>query len=155
MKTITIKNRKNITFKVIVDDDTFEWASKLKWNICRNGYARRSHYEKGKLLKTILLHREVIGAESKEVDHKNGNTLDNRRKNLRLCDHKENMKNRKGFGKSQYKGVSKQKNKWQSAIKVNGKQIYLGVFSNEIDAAKAYNKVAKKYQGEFAFLNNL
>ena len=93
--------------------------------------------------------------KGKEVDHKNGNTLDNRHSNLRVCTHQENCRNRRPNKNcvSSYKGVSWFKGKWTAIINCNGKHRYLGRFKNEIDAAKAYDKAAKKAFGEFACLN--
>jgi len=92
-----------------------------------------------------------------EVDHINHNRLDNRKSNLRGCTHKENMFNRRSYKKSRskYKGVAwhKHNKMWPSNITVDGRQIPLGYFKNEIDAAKAYDMASKKYQGAFAFLN--
>jgi hypothetical protein len=91
------------------------------------------------------------------VDHRNLNGLDNRRSNLRLATHGENNQNkrkRKGAS-SRYIGVSFEKRikKWSARIMYKGKAIWLGNFKNEIDAALAYDKAARKYYGEFARLN--
>lgn len=94
------------------------------------------------------------------IDHKNGNTLDNRRENLRICTYSENNRNRKQISsnnKSGYKGVSwdKQKNKWRTCLNINKKQKHIGFFNDIIEAAKAYNEAAIKYFGEFAKLNKI
>lgn len=92
--------------------------------------------------------------------------MDNRKVNLRIATHKQNVWHRRKFirrtsggfqkpSRSRYKGVDwvKDIKRWRVRIRVNGKRIYLGSYENEIDAAKAYDKAAKKYHGEFASLN--
>lgn len=101
-----------------------------------------------------------------EVDHIDGDCLNNRLGNLRWVTHEQNLQNRKKtksknkYGKySKFKGVYWCQNgsagKWKSQIKVNKKRIRLGSFENELDAARAYNEAAKKYHGEFAYLNTV
>ena len=92
------------------------------------------------------------------VDHRNGDGLDNRRDNLRLATHSENMMNRpkiKSPTTSRFVGVyfDKARRLWVARIHLNGKCIWLGRFATEIEAAKAYDEAAKKYHGEFARLN--
>ena len=109
--------------------------------------------------KSWLLHRYLLRPEiGMHVDHINGNRLDNRRENLRVCTHSQNHMNKSSCrGRSKYKGAYwwPQKGKWKSSIKVNGKDKYLGLFLTEEDAAKAYNQAALKHYGEFARLNNV
>jgi len=99
----------------------------------------------------------LIGAKDGEfVDHVNGDPLDNRRSNLRICSQLENARNRKiTDGSSQFKGVSKDiiTGRLSSLIRVNGALKHLGVFDDEVDAAKCYNAAAVYYFGEFARLN--
>ena len=112
---------------------------------------------RGETRKIWALHRDILGnPEGKVVDHINGNKLDNRKYNLRVCSIKENIRNSKPKeGTSKYKGVhwDKSRNKWVSSIKVDREGKYLGRFNKEIDAAKAYDVAAEKYFGEFARLN--
>lgn len=98
------------------------------------------------------------------VDHINRNTLDNSVGNLRWCDHSLNNMNvgkkvRKNKSHSVYKGVTKRKNRakeWQASIRLsNGKNKHIGTFNTEYEAALAYNKIAKKEYGDFAYLNKL
>ena len=110
--------------------------------------------------KRLYLHRLVIDAKKGEyVDHINGDTLDNRRCNLRICTNSENLRNSKTRidNTSGYKGVSykKERKKYIAYININKKRIFLGYYNSKIDAAKAYNIGAKKYHGEFARLNKI
>ena len=94
-----------------------------------------------------------IDPTEKDIDHINGNSLDNRFENLRLATNADNNKNKKKHknNKSGYKGVSwhKRIKKWQAEIQVNNKQIPLGYYTNKFYAALVYARAAKKYFGEF------
>ena len=103
------------------------------------------------------MHRLILGLESKGlfVDHIDGNPLNNKRNNIRICTSSQNNKNKKPHGLSKYLGVCKStgREKWQATIKFNGKYKMLGRFDNEEDAAKCYDAAAKIYHGDFARLN--
>jgi hypothetical protein len=105
----------------------------------------------------ILQKKSKMGTQDVFVDHINGNGLDNRKSNLRICTHQQNCENsrkrKKSFSK--YKGVywSKNAKKWVAQITIDGKSKHLGYFELEEDAAAAYDKAAVKYFGEFACLN--
>lgn len=94
-----------------------------------------------------------------ETDHVNGNRLDNRRENLRICSKFDNMRNRgkQANNTAGYKGVfySIRARRWRAQIRVKGKSIHLGLFDETVDAAKAYNIAALAYFGEFAHLNEI
>ena len=143
----------------IIDQDDFELVSKYNWHVfAQKGYAGTDLPRKdGK--KKLLMHRLIMNPPDKmEIDHINGNVLDNRKKNLRICTHQQNCSNHRGYKK--LKGVGKVKDRplkkpYYASIMVNYKRIHLGYFATEIEAAKAYNKGATKYFGEFAKLNDI
>lgn len=142
----------------IVDDEDFEELSKHKWYCSIAGYAIRSIYVGRKQQTKIWMHREIIHTPpDMQTDHINGNRLDNRRGNLRICTSCGNSKNRK-LNKnniSGFKGVAwdKKHKRWWVHIKTNGNQKHLGYFDDTVQAAHAYDEAAKKYHGEFARLN--
>lgn len=136
----------------IVDAEDFEELNKFKWSVTPKGYVHRSSHNT-----TLRIHRVIMSApKGVQVDHINGNRLDNRKENLRLCNNSENQRNcrvrktnksgYKGVG-SVYGGVTKV---FRARINVNKKQINLGVFETAEEAFKAYQEAAKKYHGEFA-----
>lgn len=142
-----------------VDDEDFQKCSEYKWFTVKGTqtyYAARTlRRVKGKTKKQYLHH--FILNLSTGVDHKNSNGLDCQKHNLRQATKAENNRNRSKTPNlsSKYKGVSlhKQSNRFMAKVAVNSKNIYLGSFNSEIEAAKAYDKVAKIYHGEFAKLN--
>lgn len=109
--------------------------------------------------KIVLLHREIMGIKDPRiiVDHKDGDTLNNCKSNLRVCDYLRNNWNKRmnKRNKSGYKGVSfsKGNNKWRSQIQVRDKFHHIGYFKDKIEAAKAYDEAATELYGEFAWLN--
>ncbi len=139
----------------VVDADDYDWLSRYKWyaNKKASGFYACTH--KGQRL--LYMHRLITGApKDLVVDHIDRNSLNNRRSNLRLCTKRQNSFNQRGQrGTSRYKGVyrHKQLKKWAAVIEKNEKQMRLGFFRCEEDAAKAYDKIAKKIFGEFAYLN--
>jgi hypothetical protein len=136
----------------IVDDDDYDFLMQWKWYF--NGrYAMRCINGK-----TTGMHRLIAGTPAGvEVDHINGNKLDNRRANLRNCTRSENARNCsvRSDNTSGYKGVfwHKQHGKWSARIKLNGKRHHLGDFDTPTEAGAAYDKAAHEMHGEFARLN--
>ena len=144
----------------IVDDEYFDEVNQYNW-YSNNGYAVRSvEISKGKRTKQQM-HRIITNCpDGFEVDHINHDKLDNRKSNLRVCSTSENQQNQKIRTKaktSSYKGVNfdKHAGKWRARIMLNNKREYLGYFTNEIDAAIAYNVAAIELFGEFALLNEI
>lgn len=155
MKEITLTKGQ----KCIVDDNVFEAFSKYKWYAeGRNGRYCACRRIGNKIVK---MHRIILGIDNPKiaVDHINGNSLDNRSINLRTCTWAQNLRNAKlkPSNKSGYKGVcfSNKLNKFRATIKVNYKQISLGLFTCPIEAARAYNAAAILHHGEFARLNEI
>jgi len=145
----------------IVDPEDFERLNKHKWFAVKSSntfYAGRT-IKAGKKFISVRMHREIIHPPGHLlVDHINHNGLDNRKANLRPATCAQNTYNRRQFRKdktSKYTGVSwrKHKKKWVVIICYKRKNIIVGYFKDEKQAAKAYDKAAKKYHGEFASLN--
>lgn len=105
------------------------------------------------------MHRIIMDAKrGQHVDHVSRDGLDNQKRNLRFCSLWENSLNASPrLGTSKYKGVCfrKDSGKWRARIRVRGKLIQLGNFTNEKDAARCYDEAAKEHFGDFAYLNNL
>ena len=151
----------------IVDDCDAEWLNQYRWRASvskkDSPYVIRFKSVCGKRI-AVLMHRLIMGSivgreltRLEIVDHINGNTLDNRRANLRLSTVAENSRNR---GKTKtntsgFKGVFRNKNdgSWYSIITVDRKGVFLGRFQDKIEAAHAYDRGALWYHGEFANLN--
>ena len=142
---------------VIVDDEDFAFLNQFKWQYNYKGYAE-STFGKFPNRKKLKMHRIITDAPAHlQVDHINGNKLDNRRSNLRLCTNSENQRNtkKKITNTSGYKGVTWKKgnNKFAAQIQVDYKNRHIGYFTDPKDAARAYNQKALEYFGEFAVLN--
>lgn len=136
----------------IIDNDDYERVSKYNW--CAHKEGRGYFYAKNSRFR---LHRFILGANDPNifVDHINGNTLDNRKCNLRLATRSENNRNVVSK-RRKYKGVqsvNRKKNPYRAHIRVNYKYISLGSFKTAEEAALAYNKAAIVYFGDFARLN--
>ena len=142
----------------LIDDIDYEYISKYKWCVNNNGrYAVRNQQEGGKY-KTVLMHRQIINPSiDKDIDHINGNGLDNRRSNLRICSDSQNQMNvgLKKSNRSGYKGVDWDimRKKWRAMIRINGVKKNLGCFDKKEEAARAYDEAAKKHHGEFSRTN--
>jgi len=133
----------------IVDDNDFERLNQWKWCYNSWGYAKM-----GQNYKTILMHRLIMKTpEGMETDHINGDRLDNRRSNLRICTNAQNHWNRKKQknNTSKYTGIRwhKEGKKWEATVQFNKKKIYLGLFKNKTEAAKNYNQKARELFGEY------
>ncbi len=143
----------------LVDNEDFEYLNKLKWFVVkrRNNQFGAAKWYKNKF---IYMHRYITNCpDNQYVDHINGNPLDNRKCNLRICTNSENLRNRgrQKNNKSGYKGVDfiKKRKKFRARITILNKEIHLGYFLTEIEAAKAYNSAAIKYHKKFANLNKI
>jgi hypothetical protein len=148
----------------IVDDADFAFLNQWSWQVSKKGYAVRSvHLGKiaGRYKKTAaIMHRILTAAPHYlQVDHINGNKVDNRKANLRLCTNGQNKQNGAGYknSTSKYRGVSWHSGmrQWYAQIQKDKRKYTIGWFENEVDAAKAYNRRASKLFGEFARLNEI
>jgi len=146
----------------IVDPEDYERLNKYKWHVQRgaNTYYACRNSRIGKKRVSIKMHRQILNPpDHLLVDHINRNGLDNRKANLRPATRSQNSMN-KPFIKtkpssSKYRGVSwsKSQKKWNVQIGLNGQHKFIGYFHDQIKAAKAYDKAARKYHKEFAVLN--
>lgn len=133
-----------------VDPEDYERFNQFNWTCCY-GYAMRQVMPG----KRIFLHVAIMDPPpGMEVDHRNGDRLDNRRANLRICTHHQNSMNRvKKKTPWPYKGVRINHSGWQARIRHNGKEYHLGVYETAEEAARAYDNKALELFGEFARLN--
>jgi len=148
----------------LVDADDYEWLSYYKWiaskSVNGNWYAVSSEARENPSRAHIPMHRLIMNApDDYLVDHRDRRTLDNRRVNLRLASPTQNqynaMKPKRKDSTSNYRGVSKSKlsSRWTARISVGGRRIGLGTYSTEIEAAKAYDRAARIFHGQFATVN--
>ena len=145
----------------IVDDADYKWLNQWKWCAVKMGntfYAVRNSYKNGKQT-MIWMHRKILGlqlGDPRKCDHQDRNGLNNQRGNLRMATCAQNIRNSKSRkGTSQFKGVSwfRDRSKWHAQICVNRRTTNLGFFDSEVEAAQTYNKAAKMFFGEFAYIN--
>lgn len=136
-----------------MDDEKWHDLSLHTWGINNNGYARTNINGK-----ECSMHAYIMKFDAKDdilIDHINRNKLDNRISNLRKSDHRINNHNKSMENSTSiYKGVSLNNDRWRAAISYNYKRNLIGYFDNEIHAAIAYNKEAKKLYGENASVND-
>lgn len=141
----------------LIDDEDVERVSKYRWRAqkCRSANRYFIYAATSMNGTNVLLHRFIAGAEKGQiVDHRNQNTLDCRRGNIRICTHAENMRNRgvRVDSTNGLKGVfyDKKTNRYRARIKVDGKCVYLGKFKSAEEAKAAYDEAAVRLHGEFA-----
>jgi hypothetical protein len=144
----------------LVDDDDYEWISQWKWYASVVKGERKFYATTDLDGRSIKMHRIILGLQPRdgvEVDHRDGDSLNNQRHNLRQATHSQNMANigLRKTNKSGYKGVhwNKRAGKWMSQIRKKGTRIHLGTFTDAEEAARAYDAKAKELHGDFAYLN--
>ncbi len=153
-----------------VDNKDYEYLNQFKWQFKigrgkTTGYAARTEYL-GKVdgkykTRTVLMHKEIMCSPDHDIDHRDGDGLNNQRSNLRLATPSQNAMNKgkqtfkKGRPSSKYKGVywHSRDGHWVAGINVGKKRIEIGIFCTEIDAAMAYDEMALKHYGGFAKIN--
>lgn len=155
-----------------VDDEDYDFLMQWKWQLLTFGHAYRTEvisYDpatRKQTKKSVLMHRVIMNPpDGMVVNHIDGNALNNTRNNLRVTTQKSNMANRIKTGKvksersSIYKGVQQRVEskdpKYSACIRIEGKLKYIGTYSSEIEAAKAYNQKAIEAFGEYAHLNQI
>jgi hypothetical protein len=142
-----------------VDDEDYQRIKDIAWYIDKS---KRQFYLKAKIrvngkLKGISMHRYIMNFPKKGIDHKDGNGLNNKKNNLRICTNKQNSRNSQMPTRNTtgFKGVrfAKKEQKYHARVVVNGNMISGGLYTNILRAAKKYNEMALQYFGEFAKLN--
>ena len=150
-----LKTKKGEEF--LIDDEDFSKIKDYKWHI-HTGKCKYKYLSSIIDKKLILLHRLITNCpRGREVDHINNDGLDNRKCNLRICTHSENIMNSKRNSRNTtgFKGVSLVGRKFLAQLVVNKKYIYIGIFNTITSATRAYNNAAIKYHGEFAQINKI
>jgi hypothetical protein len=140
----------------LVDDEDFELISQYKWHAQRGGSTWYAYRSSG--VKSISMHRQIAQPpDEKFIDHRDGNGLNNTRKNLRECTNQQNQRNRRkgATRKSPYKGVTSAREKWRADIYSGGVRTALGSFAVPEEAARAYDRAAIAAFGEFAQINGV
>lgn len=144
-----------------VDDEDYKRVSRHKWSARQDlkskcWYAITSIKSESGKYKTVLMHRLIMNETNPKIkiDHIKHDGLDNQKNNLRSCTHSQNLCNRSRIKSNRkYIGVYLRGKKWRAKVKHEGREIWLGSYDTEIEAAKARDIGAKKYYGEFASLN--
>ncbi len=144
----------------VVDDDDYEKLSQYNWQARVQTYTGLFRAKRTGKEKEVDMARQIMNCpDGLEVDHINGDLLDNRKCNLRICTHQENMRNRRlqKNNTTGYRGVSyaSRDGIYTAQIYLNRKCIRLGRFKTPDAAAIAYNDAAKIHYGEFAKLNDV
>jgi hypothetical protein len=136
-----------------VDAADYEELSKYKWYAVRKGVSVYAARRKGGRI--VFMHREIMTPpKGYVVDHIDHNTLNNRRCNLRVCTNEQNSVGKKSrVGSSQFVGVQHRGRRWQAAVVCRGEFFYLGLFDDEIEAAKVRDRKAYELHGPYAHLN--
>lgn len=150
MKTILLSSGD----EVLLDNEDYRRLKSYTWGLV-GGYAARWVILSDKSKKCVLMHREIVQPpEGMQVDHINRDRFDNRRANLRVCTHAENMRNR-SLHKNNKSGVPgvcwhKSKGKWQVQVRMDGKLHFFGFFDDKEEAIQVRNNAVRRLHGEFA-----
>lgn len=151
--TMPIERQGETVVYVVIDRDDASIARRYRWNAVR--ISGRYYAISG----DRLLHRLIMEPipDGMEVDHIDGDSLNNRRSNLRIVSHAQNNMNKvlQSNNTSGFKGVSWNRNagKWSASIKKRNRKRHIGLFASREEAARAYDDAARELHGEFARLN--
>lgn len=154
MKTIPVRQTDKLA---LVDDEDYDRIIQFNWRAVSHSRTVLRNYQIGFKTRSVSMASEVMGQRKQLYDHIDRDPFNNQKSNLRPATVQQNCFNRSKEANttSKFKGVSWKKriHKWQAQIKLNQKNMYLGVFSEPEEAARAYDKKAKELFGEFAVLN--
>ena len=138
-----------------IDEEDLEKIKPYKW-FRGSKYPLTHIYKNGKRTSLYIQNLIMNCPKGMEIDHINGDGFDNRKQNLRLCTRQQNSMNQHRVSPTTgYKGVYLKKGWFYAGLEIKGKGIHLGIHKTAMEAAKAYNEGAKKYFGEFAYLNRI
>jgi hypothetical protein len=161
VKEIRLHGAKAAGRVALVDDEDYDLVMAYRWRVWEVDRGRRrldgpyavAHARRAGRPTGVRMHQLITGWS--RTDHRNGDGLDNRRGNLRPATNAQNQHNQRPQlgGSSAYKGVYRQRGKWRAQISVDDRRRYLGVFADEVDAARAYDEAARALFGEFARVN--
>lgn len=160
MKEIPLTGKYAFGRVTLIDDEDYETVSAYRWRIAKTIQGKEyvvayipNPDRIGKGMSNYGLHTLITGFSM--VDHRNGDTLDNRRENLREATYCQNSANRPAHKRTctGYKGVNRSNGRWQARIMKEGKRKFLGNFDTPEEAARAYDVAARELHGDFAWLN--
>lgn len=149
MKSITLTQGKT----AVVSDVDYSFLSQIRWHANRTPYG--SFYARGRCNgKRIYMHQLIAerrGDSCDNVDHRNGDTLDNRRSNIRTATHQQNLRNMRKEVKSAsgVRGVHRNKSRWIARLTIDGKGLCFGTYDTIVEAAEARRKAELKYFDDF------
>ena len=141
----------------IVDAEDYEWLNQYKWSVQPSANAKTFYAKRTYCGRLVLMHREIMKPpRGMFVDHINGNGLDNRRCNLRICTPMQNSCNRSKQRNARHRFIGVRpcgKDTYEAIVDHNGKRYREGPFRDEVEAAKARDRLARKLHGPYARLN--
>ncbi len=152
MKLIPLTQGKFAIVDAIVDDEDYEWLNQYKWCAVRDRgtfYATRTDRTSGKKV-NVRMHREIVKVKQGfQIDHLNGNGLDNQKLNLRICTNAQNQWNRHPL--PLFGGIwwDKERKRFRIVMRHNGKKRYLGQYKKKSEASKAYQKAAEERRRKY------
>lgn len=143
---------------VLVSDVDYERVKKHKWRGDDTGASGKPYVKTDIVVEdrrtTMYLHRFITGCPPHmRTEHRDNDTLNNQRPNLRITTHDQNNLNRSPWGSSGYKGVTRVRHRFRARITIEHEEKHLGYYASAIDAALAYDEAAHQLFGEFAWLN--